>query len=181
VPRPDPDPAPSEFFRVQEGLLREAGRLGPVLDLACGSGRHSLAAARLGLRVLALDRDREALATLQRTAPPLVQCVRSDLETGSGIPVAPASCGAVLVFRFLFRPLAPAIVEALRPGGLLLYETFTVHQRNLGQGPKNPAFLLDPDELPRLFAALQTLDYREVVTGGPHPAALARLVARRRG
>ncbi len=175
-----PDSEPSEFFRAQQGLLLEAGRLGPVLDLACGYGRHSLAAARLGLPVLALDRDEKALRAIQRTGPPLVQCVRTDLEAGSELPVAPASCGAILVFRFLFRPLARAIVEALRPGGLLLYETFTTHQRNLGQGPENPAFLLDPNELPKLFRPLQPLAYEEVVTRGSRPAALARLAARRR-
>lgn len=161
-------------------MLLEAGRLGPVLDLACGYGRHSLAAARLGLPVLALDRDEKALRALQRIAPPLVHCVRADLEGDAQIPVAPASCGAILVFRFLFRPLARTIVQALRPGGLLLYETFTIHQRNLGQGPRNAAFLLQPNELPRLFAALQPIAYEEVVTEGPRPAALARLVARRR-
>ena len=175
-----PDLEPSEFFRSRERLIVEAGRLGPVLDLACGHGRHSLAAARLGLPVLALDRDEKALRSIQQAAPPLVHCVRADLEAGSGIPVAPASFGAVLVFRFLFRPLAQSIVEALRPGGLLLYETFTTHQRNLGQSPKNPAFLLEPNELPRLFGALRLIDYQEVVTPEPHPEALARLVARRR-
>jgi SAM-dependent methyltransferase len=160
--------------------LLEAGRLGPVLDLACGYGRHSLAAAKLGLPVLAMDRNQEALRALQRIAPPLVQCVRTDLEREAIIPVAPASCGAILVFRFLFRPLAPAIVRALRPGGLLLYETFTTHQRNLGQGPRNKAFLLEPNELPQLFVDLQRIDYEEVVSPGPRPAALARLTARRR-
>jgi SAM-dependent methyltransferase len=127
-----------------------------------------------------LDRNEEALRVLQQIAPPSVQCVRTDLEAGSEIPVAPATCGAILVFRFLFRPLAQAIVQSLRPGGLLLYETFTTHQRDLGQGPRNPAFLLDPNELPRLFAALQLIAYEEVVTEEPRPAALARLVARRR-
>jgi SAM-dependent methyltransferase len=160
-------------------MLIEACRLGPVLDLACGYGRHSLAAARLGLPVLALDRDEEALRCLQRSAPPGLQCVRTDLETGSGLPVAPASCGAILVFRFLYRPLAPAIVEALRPGGLLLYETFTIRQREFGQGPRNPAFLLDSDELPRLFSALRVIAYRELVSEGPPREALARLAARK--
>ena len=173
------DPEPSEFFRARESLLLEAGRLGPVLDLACGHGRHSLAAARLGLPVLAMDRNEEALRALQRIAPPLVQCVRTDLEGEAILPVAPSSCGAILVFRFLFRPLAPAIVQALRPGGLLLYETFTSHQRDLWQGPRNPEFFLDPNELPQLFGALELIDYEEVVSAGPRPAALARLAARR--
>jgi hypothetical protein len=126
-----------------------------------------------------MDRDREALRAIRRTASPLIECVRADLETGNGIPVASKSFGAILVFRFLFRPLAPAIVEALRPGGLLLYETFTIHQKDFPQGPKNAAFLLEPGELPQLFGALRLIAYQEIVTPGPQPAALARLVARR--
>jgi SAM-dependent methyltransferase len=175
-----PDLEPSEFFRSGERWLREAGDLGPVLDLACGRGRHALAAARLGLSVLALDRNEPALRELQRRAPPRVRCVRTDLEAGFGIPVAPASCGAILVFRFLFRPLASAIVEALKPGGLLLYETFTNRQREFSEGPKNTDFLLDSGALVRLFSALEPLHYEEVLTVGPRPAALARLAARRR-
>jgi SAM-dependent methyltransferase len=174
-----PDSEPSEFFRAREGLLLEAGRLGPVLDLACGHGRHTLAAARLGLPVLAVDRDEKALRAIQRAALPRVQCVRADLEAGSDLPVAPASCGAILVFRFLFRPLAGAIVEALRPGGLLLYETFTIDQKNLAEGPRNQSFLLEPNELAQLFSRLRLISHEELVTRGPRPAALARLAARR--
>ncbi len=89
------------------------------------------------------------------------------------------SCGAILVFRFLFRPLAPEIETLLRPGGLLLYETFTVHQRELPGGPRNAAFLLADDELPALFPGLEILDYWQGVTDDPNPTALARLAARR--
>ena len=53
-------------------------------------------------------------------------------------------CGAILVFRFLHRPLAQDIERVLAPGGLLLYETFTTQQRELERGPRNAAFLLEP-------------------------------------
>ena len=84
------------------------------------------------------------------------------------------------MFRFLHRPLAPEICNALAPGGLLLYETFTVHQRELGSGPRNSAFLLETGELRRLFRDLEPLDYFEGETEGVRPEALARLLARRR-
>jgi hypothetical protein len=83
------------------------------------------------------------------------------------------------VFRFLFRPLAGAIEAALAPGGLLLYETFTIHQRSLGQGPRNPAFLLDPGELRTLFPKLEVLAYWEGLAADPEPEAVARLTAQR--
>jgi SAM-dependent methyltransferase len=174
---------PSPFFLTHLEELRRAARLGPILDVACGRGRHALAAAREGLPVVAIDRNAEFLAELRDRARaerlPILP-VRADLETGHGLPLAAGSFGAVLVFRYLFRALAPALVAALRPGGLLLYETFTVHQRKLGQHPTNPDFLLRDDELPTLFGALQLIEHWQGQIGGERPTALARLAARRR-
>ena len=141
---------PSPLFEQFLPALREASRRGPVLDLACGRGRHALAAAERGIPVVALDRNACFLAELQAAAARRqlpVTLVRTDLETGLGLPVRPGSCGAILVFRFLFRPLAPDICAALTAGGLLLYETFTIRQRDLGYGPGNPDFLLRDGEL----------------------------------
>lgn len=177
--------APSPFLVAHAAALRDAARLGPVLDLACGEGRHTLAAAGLGAHAIGIDRDSAALAALRegaRGAPRLrVSPVRADLEAGWGIPALAGRCGAVLVFRFLFRPLCDAIVAALAPGGLLLYETFTEHQRKLGHGPRNPAFLLQDGELAARFGALRVLERWEGTTEGPRPEALARLAARRPG
>jgi len=162
--------------------LRAVAGLGPALDLACGGGRHALAAAAAGLPAVGVDRDAEALAGLRRLARARhlpVAAVRSDLETRYGIPFRSGTCSVILVFRFLFRPLAEPIRRTLAPGGLLLYETFTTEQQRLGTGPRNPDFLLRPGELRELFADLEILDYWEGVTGGERPEAMARLVARR--
>jgi SAM-dependent methyltransferase len=175
---------PSPLLVEHAGRLREAARLGAVCDLACGRGRHALAAAGLGARVVAIDRDPQALGELARRARArrlAIAPVRADLETPYGIPLRPASCGAILVFRFLFRPLARAIVECLAPGGLLLCETFTLHQREVPYGPRNPAFLLQPGELRELFAELQVLASFEGWTGPPRREALARFAARKGG
>jgi SAM-dependent methyltransferase len=174
--------APSPHLLAHRAAVEAAARRGPVLDLACGGGRQALAVAGWGLPVVAMDRSREALAGLAaqaRAGPGSVLEVRTDLETPMGIPVAPGSCGVILVFRFLFRPLAAAIAEALAPGGLLLYETFTIHQRDLGQHPANPAFLLRDRELLELFASLEIASHWEGLAPGPPRQALARLAARK--
>jgi SAM-dependent methyltransferase len=173
---------PSPHLLAEMARLREASALGPVLDLACGRGRNALAAAGAGIAVVGVDRDAAALAALRAAAPRAgarVEALRTDLEAGYGIPVRPGVCGAILVFRFLFRPLAPAIEAALAPGGLLLYETFTIHQRSLGQGPRNAAFLLQPGELAALFPGLRVLASWEGRTPGPDAEAVARLTAER--
>jgi tellurite methyltransferase len=173
---------PSPFFRLHLERLRASSQLGPALDLACGRGRHALALAAAGGRAIGVDRDASALLALRQRALVAhlpVDTLRADLETRSGIPFKSGSCGAILVFRFLFRPLAESIRTTLAPGGLLLYETFTTEQLRLGRGPRNPAFLLRPGELRELFAGLQIVDFWEGITGGERPEAMARLVARR--
>ena len=183
MPREADEPSP--FVVAQRERLRATAALGPCLDLACGRGRHALFAARAGLHVVALDRDGSLLRKLaaQATAEQLpIHALRADAESPRGLPLPPARFGAVVVTRFLYRPLAPRIVELLAPGGLLVYETFTTRQRELGQGPDNPAFLLEPGELPRLFAALEPIESIEgLVEAGTTCAWLADLVARKPG
>ena len=173
---------PSPLLQRHAARLEAAAKLGPVVDLACGRGRHAIALAERGTPVLAIDRNpaflRELADAAARRALPITP-VRSDLESAPSPPLAAGRCGALLVFRYLHRPLVPALVEALHPGGLLLYETFTHHQRDLGYGPSNPAFLLEDGELPRLFSELEVIEAWEGTTEGARPAALARLVARR--
>jgi tellurite methyltransferase len=171
---------PSPLFAAERTRVLAAG--GPALDLACGRGRHALALAEGGVAVIGLDRDRARLAELARAARARalpVHPLLADAEAAGRLPLASASCGAVLVFRYLHRPLASEIVRVLRPGGVLLYETFLRKHRELSDHPRNPAFLLDAGELPKLFAALEVLRAEEAVVQAPTPEAVARLVARK--
>jgi tellurite methyltransferase len=173
---------PSAHLLAELPRLRVARAQGAIVELACGRGRNALAVAAEALPVIGIDRDPDALAGLRAIARErglAVSALRTDLETPHGIPLRAGSCSAILVFRFLFRPLAAAIEAALAPGGLLLYETFTLAQRSLPQGPSNPAFLLAPGELPTLFSRLEVLAYSESTVALPWPQALARLTARR--
>lgn len=176
--------AVSRFLADHEAQVHEAAALGPVVDLACGRGRHALHLARNGTPTVGLDRNpdhlRELAVQAARERLPVAP-VRCDLETGRGTPLAPGSCGAILVFRFLYRPLAPALVEALRPGGLLLYETFAMAHRETGRGPRREAFYLEPGELGALFPALEVLALEEGPDGDTPPDITQRLCARKPG
>src|SRR5262249_3824050 len=154
--------------------LRATSPRGPCLDLACGRGRHALFAAREGLRVVALDLDAPLLRKLADQAATerlAIAALRADAESPHGLPFPAARFGAIVVARFLFRPLAPAIEALLAPGGLLVYETFTHRQPELGWGPTNPGFLLDRDELPTLFPHLAVLEHTESLRPGGHSDA----------
>ena len=134
-----------------------------VLDVASGRGRHALYLAAAGWSVHAVDRDAEALAALRVAAQGLSGSVTTetlDLETSPPPSLGVERYGGVLVFNYLHRPLMPAIVDAVAPGGVLIYETFTVGQARRGR-PTNPAFLLEDGELRTLIAPLAVLRARE--------------------
>jgi len=162
--------------------LREGAALGPVVDLACGRGRNALAIAAHGIPVLGVDRSAELLAELcgaARERQIEVRAVRADLESAPAVPLRAGRLGALVVCRYLHRPLAAVLSTLLVPGGWLLYETFTIHQRKLGYGPERSAFLLNPGELPTLFPDLEIAHHWEGVTDEPRPAAVARIAARK--
>lgn len=148
-----------------------------ALDVACGRGRHARWLARAGYRVDAVDRDAGTLAALRRQVDVAGESVTTrllDLEQ-PGVTLGAAVYDLVVVFRYLHRPLFPAIREALRPGGVLVYETFTTAQARHGR-PTNPAFLLKPGELLRLVAPMTVLRQHGCDDAD---AVLAGVVARR--
>ena len=112
-------------------------------------------------------------ATYTQPAQLLVDHV--DLEREDVNPLPEDSYGAILVFRFLHRPLIPFIKKALRNSGLLLYETFTVEQRRFGK-PQDPGFLLRPGELLKMFEHWEIVHYFEGIMENP-TRAVAQLVA----
>jgi SAM-dependent methyltransferase len=150
----------------------------PVLDIACGRGRHALFLARRGWMVHAIDRNREALDALSAAARALdlaITTEAADLEMGAP-DLGSGPFGAVVVFNYLYRPLMPTIVDAVAPHGVLIYETFTAGQAARGH-PTNPAFLLADGELPRLIEPLEILRSRE---GDFDGKLVSSVVARRR-
>jgi len=134
--------------------------VGDALDMACGLGGNALFLAQAGLNVQAWDLSTVAIEALQsrvRTEGFLLQAmVRDVLER----PPVPASYDVIVVSYFLERSLAPVLCAALRPGGLLFYQTF-VKDKVSPQGPSNPDFLLARNELLHLFSPLQVRVYRE--------------------
>jgi SAM-dependent methyltransferase len=165
---------PARWLTDHAHLLPPRGR---ALDVACGNGRHALWLAARGSSVVALDRDAIAIETLRQEALtralPIVPVV-TDLESGFH-SFHPDTFDVIVVVHYLHRPLFPALLAALRPEGLLIYETFTRAQAARGK-PTNPEFLLMAGELRRLVEPLDILDWRE---GAFDARDVASIVARK--
>jgi len=149
---------------------------GTVLDVACGSGRHARFFAARGYRVDAVDRDAAAIASLRGIVG--VTAVCADMEGGEW-PYRGRVFEGVVVTRYLHRPLMSLLVDAVAPGGVLIYETFAVGQERYGR-PRNPDHLLQPGELlEAVRGRLRVAGYENILIADPAPACIQRICALR--
>jgi tellurite methyltransferase len=153
---------------------------GPVLDLACGECHNGILVAEKNLEVICCDRAAERLDEAKRIANAYgiqITTWEIDLEIPGPHPLPKNSYGAILVFRYLFRPLIPLIREALRQGGLLIYETYTSAQARFGR-PYNPDHVLQEGELLKCFEDWEIMHYFEGIMEKPM-RAMAQIVCRK--
>lgn len=172
--------APAKLLSDFESLFPPEGSEGKVIDLACGDGHNGIFLAAKGCQVVLADRSEESLETARALASELgvqVQLWHVDLEEEGVNPLEGRLYDGVLVFRYLHRPLLPFIRDALRPGGILIYETYTREQAKFGK-PRNPKHLLEPGELWSLFGDWEVLHHYEGVFSNP-TRATAGIVCRK--
>lgn len=153
-----------------------------MLDLACGSGRHSIAAAEQGAEVTAVDKDPARLEMGRQAAKVrglAITWLQWDL---TGPPPPLGTFDVLLMFNYLDRPRMAALTEFLRPGGLFLMETFLEDQKQFEWGPSSDDHLLKRGELPRLLPGFEILHGREALepVEGVHWSAVAGVVARKK-
>lgn len=163
---------PSPFVTRFAHLVPTGARL---LDLACGYGRHARFFAGRGCRVVAVDRDAVALATMEGVAG--IETRALDLED-AGWPLAGERFDAIVVANYLHRPLQGPLLSALAIDGVLLYETFCRGNEAYGR-PTNLDFLLERDELLRLADGRLTVVAFEQgrVSADGRAAVVSRLAA----
>ena len=183
-----PEPKPVGFLMESRRFFKN----GRILDLAAGRGRNALYLAGLGFTVDAIDRNEQALRELADRAKERglsqlsVHCI--DLESEPAVSSALNAeqyherYDGVMVFFYLHRPLFPAIIKALKPGGVLVYETFLIDNHFHYQHPRRREFCLEHNELLGLTSGLRVLHYEEGQHQGTEEGEqpfTARLVAQK--
>jgi len=150
--------APSAWVQRWSHLVPAGG---PVLDVACGHGRHLRWFAQRGHPVTGVDRSPEAITAVAD----LGRAVEADIENGPW-PFAGETFDAVVITNYLWRPLLPQIVASVAPGGVLIYETFAAGNETVGK-PSRPDFLLQPGELLQVAAGLHVVAFEDGFTDRP--------------
>ncbi len=151
--------APEPFVTEMLPLLAR----GLALDVAAGTGRHSIALAQAGFTVHAIDFSLPAMLKLRDAAAAEHLPVRPLVADLDNYPLPAAYYDTVLNVSFLDRRLIASLVAALRIGGALLFDTFLIDQAEIGH-PRNPDFLLGHYELRSLLGGLEIVRYREGLT-----------------
>lgn len=174
----DPDPLlVSAYDEFLSGLPH-----GNALDVAGGAGRHAIWLAQRGWRARLLDISDIGVSLAERNASRALGPVRKEFLISAEVAdlnqmqdFGKEQYDLVMVFFFLQRELFPALITALKPGGFLLYKTYTTDQQRFTGGPSNPAFLLQPNELLRAFQPLRVLHFHETT----RDKGVAELVAQK--
>jgi SAM-dependent methyltransferase len=167
---------PSPWVLDVIGRLDDVALDLPVMDLACGAGRHVRLLLERGHRILAVDRDISGLADLVPNNS--LETSQFDLEDGSPWPFALGGFKAVLVTNYLHRPTLDSALALIGVGGVLIYETFAIGNERFGR-PSNPDFLARPGEIAgHAKAAGFTIEIDETLEiTVPHPAVVQRVLA----
>lgn len=173
---------PSAWVERFASLIPASSVECPVLDLACGQGRHSRFLVKQGHHVLAIDRDSKALDQIASGLSPeqvkRIEIVCADLE-GPTWPLESRSISGLVVTNYLYRPRLKDLLAMVAPQGVLIYETFAMGNEVFGK-PSNPDFLLKPHELLDWILAdqsFQILGFEQGIVSQPQSASIARICA----
>lgn len=172
------DIEPAEVVQRYAYLLPPGG---DVLEVACGLGVNAMHLAASGFRVTAWDYADTAVERLRGEAEKRGVALLAESRDVVANPPTPASFDAIVVTRFLERDLCPHLAAALRPGGILCYQSF-VREAVSDRGPEDQAFRFAPNELLRLFPGLRVLVFHDQGRAGDTEQGLrdeSLLVARR--
>ncbi len=158
-----PEPDPFLLHAYQEFVEPLFPHAGSALDAAGGTGRHAIWLAQHGWRVTLLDISEIGIAKARQRAGDLARHIEFRAEDLKEFSARGEQYDLVVVFFYLQREVFPELVMALKPGGLLIYKTYTREGPRFGKGPTHPMYLLDKNELLHAFPGLQVLHYQETI------------------
>lgn len=131
-------------------------KVGKALDLACGTGRNTHFLEDLGFSVDAVDLSDYALSCVKDIDG--IKKIEVDLDS---YDLEKNSYELIINTNYLNRRLMKQMINALKDGGLIIFETFIEAHEKPEQGSMNPDYLLEKNELLKAFIDLDIIFYEE--------------------
>ncbi|HYI92190.1 MAG TPA: class I SAM-dependent methyltransferase [Bryobacteraceae bacterium] len=143
-------------------LVRMTNGLSPgkALDVGMGQGRNALYLASKGWTVTGFDPSKVGVETARRQAGAKRLALKAIVATSEEFSWGREQWDLIVLTYVGFRNLTSRVMEALRPGGMVLVESYhsdTAFLRVLG--PEH----WENNELPTLFAQFRLLQYEDVM------------------
>ena len=172
---------PTAFLKEKLSPLKK----GKALVLAMGEGRNAVYLAENGFDVTGVDISAVGIEKCGRLAEERGVVVNSVVADLTDYDMGKEQYDLITNFYFFDKSILPRVIDSLKPGGIFIFETYSRdHPKHSKFGPKNPDYLVKPNELLEIFKSLRILYYEDTVTEldeGMHKgkAALIRLIARK--
>ncbi|TLD41158.1 MAG: tellurite resistance protein-related protein [Candidatus Jettenia ecosi] len=165
---------PVEFLKEHIDILPK----GKALDIAMGEGRNAIFLAKNGFDVDGCDISEVAINKAQKLAKENNVNIRAFVADMETYKLPKNTYDVIACFYYLQRDIIPQIKEALKPGGMIIYETYTMENKERGfEGPKNKDYLLESNELLHFFTDLKIIYYRELIID--NKKAISSLIAKK--
>jgi len=152
----DPVPA-SQVLQDNLHLLPSEGK---ALDLACGMAENAFLLAQSGLEATAWDNSSVAVRKVNekaKTADLPVLAIQMDILS---TPFPKEAYDVIVFTHFLEQQLSTSVIKALKPGGLLFFQSF-IRDKVTDCGPSDLRYQLARNELLAMFSDLSLVIYRE--------------------
>ena len=172
---------PTAYLKDKLSLLKK----GKALVLAMGEGRNAVYLAENGFDVTGVDLSEVGIEKCARLAEERGVEVNSIVADLTDYDMGTEQYDLITNFYFYDKSILPRVIDSLKPGGMFIFETYSRdHPKHSKFGPKNPNYLVKPNELLEIFQSLRILYYEDTVTEldeGMHKgkAALIRLIAKK--
>ena len=166
---------------LTDWLDSRQGPPGSALDLACGTGRNALYLAEKGYEVTAVDISPRAIKLAGEAAREKgleINWIVADLDNYT---IQGEYDIIVISFLYVNKTMVPAIINAMKKGGILLCENHMFPPSAAEEEARKHRFHLKPGELPQLFEGLKAIRYEERRVDGKEgrPSYIAILIAQK--
>ncbi|TKI70006.1 methyltransferase domain-containing protein [Sulfurimonas crateris] len=151
------NPMPQEVSALLDKYISHAN-VGQAIDVACGTGRNTHYLADLGFMVDAVDISDYALERVKNSST--IKKIDTDLDKYN---LTPNKYDLIVNVNYLNRRLVSQMKEALKSGGVLVFETFIVAHGDFKMPTTNLDYLLRKNELLHSFIGLDVIYYEEKI------------------
>ena len=147
----------SENLHLLHDFAKGKGR---ALDIACGLAENSFLLAKHRFQVDAWDNSKVAVERVNQKAKDLNLSVMAEVRDVINTDLPECFYDVIVMTHYLEQSMSDQIIYALKPGGLLFFQTYT-REKTISSGPEDEKYRLKRNELLSMFSELHILLYRE--------------------